>query len=258
MYSRSIGGLAAVAVLFALCATAARADDACWNLLYSSLHHNASTAQAPFVSYSESLDLEEDGQPIEYARANVTYRDDGMASIDDNRFAHPFLSPILDPGPPVLGPYGSRRDMWLAFGISDATLPIIADTKTVHRVQCNDLGDETIQRGRYAHLVFSDAHPDRLVLKSVWLDRARLTIRRVVVSEPVNFSSGDGDNSTHYADYTLEVAQVDGHDVITQINWGYSYWQFGQRTDLREEYKFGEYHFAKKAPAGTLFADAGN
>jgi len=256
MSVRSVGGLAAAVALFALCAAAARGDDACWQLLYSTMQHNASLERAPFVSYSESVDLEEDGWPIESARLNVTYRDDGMASVDDSRFVHPFASAILDPGPPVLGPYGDRRKTWLDFGIDDVALPVIADTQTAHRRVCNDLGDDTIEGSRYAHLVFPDANTDHPALKTVWIDRNRLTIRRAVVSEYLNFYFFDGDIAQRLADYTIEVSRINGHDVLTQINWKYSYWQYGQRTNLREEYKFGAYRFDTKAPPGTLFEDA--
>jgi hypothetical protein len=257
MSARSLGGLVAVSVLFALCATSARGDEACWKLLYSTVQHNAAVPHAPFVSYSESVDLQEDGIPIQSARANVTYRDDGVAYIDDSRFDHPFLSGVLDPGPPILGPYGTRRETWLEFGNHDAPLPIIADAQTAHREECKDLGDDMIDGGKFAHLVFPGARDDGPALKSVWIDRTRLTVRRAVVSEYINFYFYDGDITHHLADFTLEVRQIDGHDVLDQLNWHYSYWQYGQRTNLNEEYRFGAYQFNSQAPAGTLFASAG-
>jgi hypothetical protein len=257
MSARSLGGLVAVMALFSLCATAARGDDTCWRLLYAAVQHNAAVPHAPFVSYSESVDLQEDGNSIQSARANVTYRDDGVAYVDDSRFDHPFVSFVLDPGPPVLGPYGGRRQTWLDFGTRDATLPIIADTQTAHAAECKDLGDDTIEGGKFAHLVFPEARGDVPDLKSVWIDRARLTVRRAVMSEYINFYFYDGDITQHLADFTLEVSQIDGHDVLDQVNWHYSYWQYGQRTTLKEEYKFGAYQFNAQAPAGTQFATAG-
>ncbi len=254
MSVRAIGGLAACAAFFALCGASARGDDACWQLVYATVQHNAGAPHAPFVSYSESVNLQEDGHAIEYAQANVTYRDDGFAYVDDSRFVHPFVSAMLDPGPPVLGPYGDRRQSWLALGIDDTSLPIIADTTATHRARCDDLGDEVIDGVPYAHLVFPDARTDRPALKGVWIDRSRLLVRRVVVSEYLNFYFRDGDMKQHLADYTLEIAHVDGHDVLSQVNWRYSYWQYGQRTDLQEEYKFGAYRFASQPPAGVLFA----
>jgi hypothetical protein len=258
MSARSIGGLAAVAVLFALCAARARGDDACWQLLYSAVQRNATDAPAPYVSYSESLDLQEDGRNIGYANLNVTYRDDGTAYIDDSRFAHPFVSNVLDPGPPILGPYGGRRETWLSFGTEYSILPVIADTRTPHRARCNDLGDEAIDGGSYAHLAFPDARADRPALKEVWIDRKHLTVRRAVVSEYLNFYFFDGDVKQRLADYRLEIARLDGHDVLQQVNWHYTFWQYGQGTNLQEEYKFGAYHFDSNAPPGARFAGAGD
>ncbi len=258
MSTRSIGGLAAAAVLFALCAAAARGDDGCWRLLYATVQRNATDAPAPFVSYTESLHLEEDGRSIEYANLNVTYRDDGVAYVDDSRFAHPFVSAILDPGPPVLGPYGGRRETWLTFGSEEATLPVIADTHTQHRARCNDLGDDSIDGASYAHLAFPDARTDRPALKEVWIDRRSLTVRRAVVSEYLNFYFFDGDMTQRLTDYTLEIARLDGHDVLRQVNWRYTFWQYGQGTNLQEEYKFGAYRFDSDPPAGARFGIAGD
>jgi hypothetical protein len=256
MSARSIGGFAAAMVLFALSATAARGEDACWQLLYRAVEHNAAVAHPPYVSYNEKLALDEDGRSLEFAHINVTYRDDGIASVDDDRFAHPFLSAILDPGPPVLGPYGERRAQWLSLGDGDPSLKVIAETETPHRLPCVDVGDETIDGTPYAHLTFPEAATDRPALKAVWIDRTSLRIRRAVVSEWLAFYVDERLAQRRLTDYTLEIAQVGPYDVLTQVNWSYVFKSYGQRTVLSEEYTFAGYRFETRAPAGTLFADA--
>jgi hypothetical protein len=253
MVVRSIATLVIASVLFVLEAASARGSDACWRLLYDALARSAGAAHAPFVTYSETIRLDQDGQTLERARAAITYRDDGVASIDDDRFARPFLSEVQDPGPPVLGPYGERRAAWTSFGDDDAPLPVIADTQTPHRHECVDRGDDVIEGGAYAHLTFPDAALDRPALKAVWIDRNTLQIRRAVVTGWLQFFV-EGLSVEHaLTDYTLQLTQVEGHTVLEQVNWQYAYRSYGETSMIEEEYRFGGYRFDAQAPPDSLF-----
>jgi hypothetical protein len=254
MAARAFAVLVVAGALVGLGTVPARAGDACWQLLYSALERSAATAHVPYVSYSETLRLIEDGQPLERARAEITYRDDGLASVVDDRFSQPFLSNVEDPGPPELGPYGDRRAAWLSFGDEYAPLPVIADTETAHRVACDDRGDDTIDGESFAHLTFPNAPTDRPALKAIWISRHTLAIRRAVVSGWLRFVVPDARETRALADYTLEITQIDGHAVLAQVNWRYVFVvDGGQQTTLEEEYRFDGYRFDNEAPPDTLF-----
>lgn len=258
MTMRSIGGLAA-ALLFLTCMVHARTanEDPCWQLLYSALQHNAAAPHSPYISYTESIHITQDGHRYELANAFVTYRDDGLAYVDDDRWVHPFVSRVLEPGPPVLGPYGPARSSWLSL---DETmmprLPIIAETRN-YQHRCIDKGDESIDGKSAAHLVIADAPEDRPALKSIWIDRASLAVRRAIVSQWLTFLYDySGKRGQELVDYTIAVQELDGYSVIKQVNWEYTYRVFSQYSTISAEYTFGGFVFQNRPPNGILFATA--
>ncbi len=256
MRIRCIGGLAA-AFLFLISSTAARGAtvDPCWQLLYRALEHSAAAPHSPYISYAESIHITQDGQRYERANALVTYRDDGIAYIDDDRWVHPFVSTVLEPGPPVLGPYGPHRASWLAMEDEpSAPLPVIAETRN-YRHECIDQGDELVDGRRAAHLVIADAADDRPALKAIWIDRHSLDVRRAVVSQWVTFLYDyTGKRGQQLIDYTIVVQQIGAYDVIRQVNWEYTYRVFSQYSTISAEYTFNGFQFDTKPPTGTLFA----
>jgi hypothetical protein len=258
MLTRSIGGLAAIAFFFGCSAGVLADNDACWQLLYHAVERSASAPHSPFISYGETISITQDGQRYERASAHVVYRDDGLAYVDDDRWVHPFMSSVLEPGPPVLGPYGSNRSSWLSF-ISSGTapFPIIADTHNPALGRCSDAGDEILDGNRAAHLVFPDAPADRPGLKSIWIDRSTFNVRRAVVSLFLTFVyDTSGKRGERLVDYTIQVARQQGYTIVRQVNWQYTYQVFSQQSTISAEYRFDDFQFDSKPPLGTLFAAA--
>lgn len=257
MTNRFAGGLAAL-VLFLACAGGARAadNDACWQVLYRALEQSAAAPHVPYIRYYEAINLTEDGQYYEQARANVVYRDDGMAYVDDNRWAHPYVSRVLEPGPPLLGPYGSHRDSWLSLmQAPNGPLPLIADTHNPPTGRCIDRGDETIDGATVAHLILPDGGRTHPGLKEIWLDRHDWTIRRAVVSQYLTFLVDyEGTKREKLVDYTIHVQQVDGYNVLRQLNWEYTYRTYEQYSTIRAEYRFSNFEFDTKPPLDSMFA----
>jgi hypothetical protein len=249
----------ALAVAFMLAsAAAARADDACWQLLYAAIERDAATPHAAYITYSELADLREDGFRYERATANITYRDnDGVASIDDDRWARPFVSNLLDPGPPILGPYGDRREDWLTDAATSYALPLIADVHTETQRQCEDRGDQDVNGVTAAHLVLPNAPTDRQALKEVWIDRHTHAIARVIIAEYLKVFTTDWDLRKALTDFTIDMESVEGHDVVARVTWEYTFHVYDQTSLLVAEYDFSDYRFEQSPPAGSLFGEAG-
>jgi hypothetical protein len=257
MAVRSIGGLAAALLFFASAAAARSATtaDPCWQLLYKALEQSAAGAHAPFISYAENIHITQDGHRYEFANALVTYRDDGLAYVDDDRWVHPFVSRVLEPGPPVLGPYGPSRASWLS--LEEATNPkmrVIAETHNYQHT-CVDEGDQSVEGKPAAHLVIPDAAPDHPALKEIWIDRSSLQVRRAVVSQYLTLLYDySGKKGQQLVDYTIQVEQLNGYNVIKQVNWEYTYRVFSQYSTISAEYTFGGFVFRDRPPSPTLFA----
>lgn len=249
------GAIAAVLVLGST--AAARADDACWELLYAAIQHDAATPHAAYISYNELVDIREDGFRYERTTANITYRDDGQASIDDDRWSHPFVSNLLDPGPPVLGPYGDRRADWLSSAASAYALPLIADVHNQTDRQCVDRGDQTVNGFDAAHLVLPNAPTDRQALKEIWIDRRTHAIARVIVAEYLKVLTITWGQRKALTDFAIDMQNVDGHDVVQRVTWTYSFHVYDQTSLLAAEYDFSNYRFGQAAPPGSLFGTEG-
>lgn len=248
-------GAVAIALLLGS-AAAARADDACWQLLYSAIERDAAGQHAPYTTYDELIDVREDGLRYEWSTAAITYRDDGQASIADDRWSHPFVSDMLDPGPPVLGPYGDRRNGWLAAAASAYALPLIADVHNQTR-ECIDRGDDYINGSAVAHLFIANPPKDRQALKEIWIDRHTHAIARVVVAEYLKVLTMSWLPKKALVDFSIDIEDVDGHDVVQRVTWEYTFHVYDQTSLLVAEYDFSHYSFAEAPPAGSLFASEG-
>jgi len=249
------GALAAASILAST--AVAHADDACWQLVYAAIEHDAAAPHAPYITYSELVNIQEDGYRYERTTANITYRDDGQASIDDERWSHPFVSNLLDPGPPVLGPYGSRRADWLASAASDYALPLIADVHSEQKRECLDRGDDVVNGVEAAHLVLTNPPADRQALKEIWVDRRSHAIARVVVAEYLKVFTVQWNEERALTDYTIDMESVDGHDVVERVTWSYVFHVYDQTSRLEAEYDFSNYRFAAAPPRESLFSRAG-
>ncbi len=247
------GTIAAVLAL-ASPAAARSDDDACWQLLYGAIERNAAAQHAEYISYSELVNIQSDGHRFEFANASITYRDDGMASVDDDRWDQPFISDQLEPGPPVLGPYGVRREEWLAAQTQGSEIPTIADLHNAPKSACVDRGDQNTDGTKAAHVVLPAAPRDRPALKEIWIDRQSLAIVRVVVSEYLTFYLPSTKLERELTDYTLDVENIDGYVVLRRVTWSYSVPYYDQRSSLVAEYDFGNYQFGTTPPPESLFA----
>jgi hypothetical protein len=247
-----------LAAAFILGSTAVvRADDACWQLLYAAIERDANSPHAAYISYNELADIREDGFRYERTTANITYRDDGQASIDDDRWTHPFVSNLLDPGPPVLGPYGDRRDDWRLAAANAYALPLIADVHNQQQRECVDRGDEVVNGVTAAHLVLPNAPTDRQALKEIWINRNTHEISRVVIAEFLKVMTVQWNLEKALTDYTIDMENVDGHDVVQRVTWEYTFHVYDQTSLLAAEYDFSNYRFDQAPPSDSLFGNAG-
>ncbi len=233
---------------------AARADDACWQLVYAAIERDAAAPHAAYISYSELVNIQEDRRRYERATANITYRDDGTASIDDDRWARPFVSNFLEPGPPVLGPYGKRREDWLAVASQRFALPLIADVHDNAQRICVDRGDVLVDGETVADIALLDAPTDRPALKEIWIDRRSLDIAQVVLSEYLTIAAVDWSLEHVLTNFSVEMEHVDGYAVVHRVNWTYSMKVYDQWSTLDAEYDFDNYAFDNAPPPGTLFS----
>jgi hypothetical protein len=232
---------------------AARADDACWQMVFAAIERDAAAPHAAYISYSELVNIEEDRRRYERATANITYRDDGTASIDDDRWARPFISNFLEPGPPVLGPYGKRRDDWLAIASQRFALPLIADVHNEAQRQCVDRGDQVVDGESVADIALINAPTDRPALKEIWIDRRSRDIARVVVSDYLTIAGVDWSLEHVLTDFSVEMQHVNGYAVVHRVLWTYTMKVYDQWSTLDAEYDFDNYAFDNAPPPGTLF-----
>lgn len=256
MAVRWLSGSVAALILALSATSAARADagtDACWQLIMQALDHSAHTPRARFTTYGERATITEDGHTLENVRASITYREDGVAYVDDERWVSPFISRNLEPGPPVLGPYGGARDMWL--GLDDipiTPLPVIASVHNHPNGACRDDGSQAVDGAPAHHLYIREDRHNRVGLREIWIDPKTAEIRRVVVSGPLRFYGGADGDVAETADFTIDVGHVDGYTVVEKVWWKYEESVYSQRSILDAEYDFSDFRFSEEAPPGTI------
>jgi hypothetical protein len=252
---RSLVASFLTAAFVVLSGAPARANsDACWQFVYHAIENSAAEPHSPYISYTERGTVVVDGQVLERMSAQITYRDDGIASVNDDRWEHPFLSSVLDPGPPVLGPYGDRRPDWLRL-IDLEPQKVIANVHTPPQSRCVDEGDVMIDGQRVAHIFFPDASTSQPALKQLWIDRRSLAFVRVIISEFVSFWSFDGEKNTEsLADFSIDLARIGFHSVLRSVSWQYTTKVYSQESVIDASYDFGGYSFDTTPPSGTLFA----
>jgi hypothetical protein len=251
-----IVGLLTVVLSVLESATAWPDSDACWQFVYRAIEHSAAEAHPPYISYSESGDIVQDGRLLERIDAQITYRDDGIASVDDDRWVHPFLSRVLDPGPPVLGPYSDRRATWLSLDEDPyALFSIIADVHNPPIERCVELGTQTIDGTTVVHIVIPDAALDRPAIKSLWINPSTLDFVRVVVSDWIGVWTEDEDASQRaLADYTVDVTRVNAYAVVRRVSWQLRLKVFSQESTTMGSFDFTGFSFESTPPQSSLFA----
>jgi hypothetical protein len=239
-------------VLLATALAGAPSDDACWRLAYAAIQHNAAAPHAAYISYSETVNVFADRRRVEYDSIDVTYRDDGLAYINDDRWGRAFLSGQLEPGPPVLGPYGDSRESWLPAGLTADGFLTIAQVENPELRGCTDLGDDTIRGTGYAHLAFGPA--SGTALKAMWVDRRTGEAVRLVVSGLLYYHDVDAKLAHTVVDYQIDMQSINGYAVLQAARWSYVLRSYSQWSRIDAEYDFGNYRFATTQPPGTDFS----
>jgi hypothetical protein len=231
---------------------AAFASSQCWNIFDAALRHSASAAHPPYVSYDVLTRITEDQQPLIYSRAHIDYRDDGLARVLDERFNfEPIITRVTEPGPPVIGPYGSRRAAWLP---QDPDLPIIADVRTQGSIVCA-LNSEMYRGYPTYHLSFSGGHiSDRPAVKAMWVDRRSQDVWKLIVSGPVAFADDPGGEHP-LADFEVELGYTGPYLLVNHVVWSYRRREFSQYATYFAEYTLSSYSFPSELPS-SYFAQA--
>ncbi len=251
MALRWIGIIVAAVVVLVPARVARAADDECWQLIDRALQRSAGSPHAKFISYGEHFTVFADGVPMENIGASVVYRDDGLAYISDERWAHPFVSRLLEPGPPVLGPYGDARPAWLSAETIATALPVIAHVHVYPDETCADNGVASVDGKPFLHLTVGHELNERPGLRDIWIDPQAYDIGRVVVRGPLRFYVRDG-IKVDLTDYTVDLERVGPYTVVKRVTWQYRDRQYSQWTDLSAEYDFRNYSFSDVPPPGTL------
>jgi hypothetical protein len=215
----------------------------CWNMFDAALRHSANALHPQFVSYDERIAITEDGLPLLSSLAHIDYRDDGFARVQDERFGyHPFITKEEEPGPPVLGPYGSARDMWMP--LPDG-LRVIADVRTATGVRCTVGGEEAYKGHDTYHLSFSGARQERPQLRDLWIDAHTDDIWKLIMTGPVTFM---GDDAPALAQFQVELGYTGPYLVVNHVVWTYQRREYSQYAEYFGEYTLTGYEFPQTLP----------
>jgi len=252
MIFRWFCGMVTATAVMAVTAPVRADDGGCWQMIGAAFSRSANAPHAKFISYNQRSAITADRRTLQDVKSNITYRDDGLAYIVDDRFARPFTSVALEPGPPVLGPYGDARAALLS--LSDAAktpLPVIAHVYAYPNESCRDTGVAAIDRLTFQHLVLGDGQRKGAGLRELWIDPLAMDIARVVIRAPIRFFSGfsAGNIDQVLTDYIVDIERVNGYSVVRRVTWQYRDAEHGEYT---AEYDFGNYRFSYVPPPGTF------
>ena len=193
----------------------------------------------------------QDGSLLQRETIDVLYRDDGLAVVDDSRMARPLVSNALEPGPPVLGPYGMRRNIWLSLDDVELPYPLIGDVHTHPRTAC-DMRDEYYDGSTALRIDLPEAPQDKPGLQALWLDPKSDTVRKVIVLGRLIFRGPDPSNAPHFAPFEVEFQQQGRYTVVRHVTWKYNLKFFSQTTSLFGEYYYDGYTFPERPEASAL------
>lgn len=226
----------------------------CWQIYDEAVRRSALSLHPPYVQYDERIEIDANQRPLVTSRAHVDYRDDGWARVVDARFDNdPFFTRQAEPGPPVLGPYGSQRASWLP-NLAEAAYPLIGDVRTHGDAQCELAGTQTYKGHSSYHLVFTHAKADRPQLKELWVDTSSYDIWKIALSGYVYFAGAD--KEPPLANFQVELGYTGPYLLVNHVVWAYRDHVYSQWDDYFGEYYFSGFQFPQRV-SPDLFAAAG-
>lgn len=230
----------------------AAAPPDCWDITFGAIQHRAAAPHPPFITYSETLEIQRDGLPFMRSRASIAYRDDGVVRIADDRFSdQPYVATATEPGPPELGPYRDRRSAWLPLPEVDYNLPLIGRVRSKPRgITCEIVGRESYRGHDTYHLDFVADQADKPSLKALWIDARTGDIWKVILSGFVPVVAVDENGKTlRLTDYEVELEQSGPYVVVDHVTWKYSDREYSQTSRFFGEYYYSGYGFPAALPA---------
>jgi len=235
-------------LLGTLALLAATAQTPCWTIYDAALMHRAAEAQPAYVTYDESITERDDEFPLVDSVARIAYRSDGLARVDDRRFnGYTYVTDHVEPGPPLLGPYGEARNTWLP--LADPQFPVIGDVRAHGGATCTNLGIEQYHGHSTYHLQLDANDPNRPSVKAMWVDTDSLEVWKVVASGHLLFVDAST-NLRPLADFEVELAQEGSYVVVDHVTWSYQLHEYSQWSNL-----FGEYYMTDFAYPGQVAPD---
>ena len=202
-------------MILAAAAAALLSVSSCWNAYDAALRHSAQAAHPQFVSYDESARLDGGAQRVVRERAHIDYRDDGTALVlDDRAGPSPIVTRNVDPGPPVLGPYGRARAAWMS---PDLWPPIrtAANSGGTDGEICTMAPSVSIEGARAYHLLFY-RRKQSVGLDELWVDAHTFQIRRVILTGLVLFGASITAKPTNY---DISVSRSGPYNVVSHVVW---------------------------------------
>lgn len=235
-------------LLSALALLAITAQPPCWTVYDTALMHRASESQPAYVTYNESIAMSADDYPLVDSTARIAYRADGLARVDDRRFnGYTYVTDHVEPGPPLLGPYGDHRDAWLP--LTDTPFPLIGSVRTHGSATCTNLGFELYHGHATYHLQLESAGPPHPSVKDLWIDTGSFEVWKVIASGHLLFVDAQS-NQRPLADFQVELAQEGPYVVVDHVTWSYNLRVYSQYESLFGEYYMSDFAYPQQvAPA---------
>lgn len=248
---RSVIATLVLSIVLAVCAcmAPARAAGDCWSIIYGAIRHRAQAQHPPFILYDQRSQVSQDGATLWRTSEEIAYRDDGVARIVDERFARiPYVTRQTDPGPPVLGPYGDRRQNWLQIDTTDPHVPLIGQVRTASSLQCQLVGDERYRGYETYHLRISGGDPTKPLLREAWVDRNSADFWKITVSSDFPQAAGFNAPAHSVVLYEIELSQTGPYILVDHITWKCVVHEFSQWSNVFGEYYLSNFSFPPSVP----------
>jgi hypothetical protein len=237
-------------LLSALALMAITGQQPCWPIYDAAVTRRATEAQPAYVTYRESIVESADQDPFVTSDARIVYRSDGVARVEDRRFSgFSYVTNRLEPGPPLLGPYGDARASWLP--LTDAPFPLIGSVRVHLGATCTNLGTEQYHGHTTYHLQLTPKDPTRPSVKALWIDTQSLQIWKVIASGHLLFQDGQSKQSP-LADFQVELAQEGPYVVVDHVTWQYNLRVYSQFEDLFGEYYMSDFAYPENVAAAEF------